>query len=159
MPRITVTTRIQASKEQVWAVLADIGSIYKWNPGVSKSHTISDRTQGEGAQRHCDLVKKGDYLKERALDWREGEGFKIDVYETNLPLKRNVVTFSLEADGDGDGTIVTVSPDYELKFGPAGVLMDMLFVGRQVRRGMADLVAGLKYHIETGQLVGDSLPS
>ena len=57
-----------------------------------------------------------------------------------------------------EGTVVSVSPDYELKFGPIGVVMDLLFARRQLRRGMEDLVAGLKYHVETGELVGDSLP-
>ena len=156
MPRITATAKINASKEQVWEVLADLGAIYKWNPGVSKSYLTSGLAQGDGAERHCDLGTKGDFLKERALDWREGEGFKIEVYDTNLPLKRNVVTFSLQS--DGEGTVVSVSPDYELKFGPIGVVMDLLFARRQLRRGMEDLVAGLKYHVETGELVGDSLP-
>jgi len=157
MSRFSTQVRINAPKEKVWEVLADLGSIYKWNPGVAHSRSTSDSTQGEGAMRHCDLQSKGDYLEERAFDWRDGEGYKIDVYETNLPLKRNIVEFTVEA--DGEGTIVTVTPDYELKFGPIGVLLDRLFAGRQLRTGMADLLAGLKYHVETGELVGDSVPA
>ena len=103
MPRITATAKINASKEQVWEVLADLGAIYKWNPGVSKSYLTSGLAQGDGAERHCDLGTKGDFLKERALDWREGEGFKTEVYDTNLPLKPNGVTFSLQSDGAGPG--------------------------------------------------------
>ncbi|MCH8901628.1 MAG: SRPBCC family protein [Chloroflexi bacterium] len=157
MSRFSTQVRIDASKEKVWEVLADLGGIYKWNPGVVHSHSTSDSTEGEGAMRHCDLQRKGDYLEERAFDWREGEGYKIDIYETNLPLKRNIVEFTLEA--DGEGTIVTVTPDYELKFGPIGVLLDKLFAGRQLRTGMADLLAGLKYHVETGELVDDKVPT
>ena len=157
MASVTATTKINASKEAVWAVLANIGAISNWNPGVSKSYVTSDRARGDGAERHCDLGTKGDYLKERALDWREGEGFKIEVYDTNLPLKRNVVTFSLQS--DGEGTVVSVSPDYELKFGPIGVVMDRLCARAQLRKGMADLLAGLKYHVETGELVGDKVPT
>ena len=157
MPRFSTQVRIDAPKEKVWEVLADLGAIYKWNPGVAHSHATSDSTSGEGATRHCDLQRKSDYLEERAFDWREGEGYKIDIYETNLPLKRNVVEFTVEA--DGDGTIVTATPDYELKFGPLGVLLDRLFAGRQFRKGMIDLLAGLKYHVETGELVGDKVPT
>ncbi len=60
---------------------------------------------------------------------------------------------------DGDGTIVSVSPDYQLKFGPIGALLDRLILGRQLRKGMENLLAGLKYHVETGELVGDNVPT
>lgn len=156
MPKISVETRIDAPKEKVWGVLADIGNIYQWNPGVLKSYTTSDQTGGEGATRHCDLSER-DYLDERVIGWREGESLKIDVYKTNLPLKRNVVTFSLTS--DGEETIVRVSPDYELKFGPLGVVMDLLMARRQLRNGMRDMLAGLKYHVETGELVGEAVPA
>ena len=122
---------------------------------MSHSYSTSENDQGDGATRHCDLTQGG-YLKERALDWHEGKDFKIDIYETNLPLERNVVAFSVEA--DGDGTIVKVAPEYVIKYGPLGWLMDRLLVRRQFKKGMEGLLSGLKYHIETGQLVGDRVP-
>ncbi len=150
MGTFTRKTHIDAPKAQVWEVLADLGSIAKWSPGVTASHCTSEAQRGEGATRHCDIEGMGGkpaYLEERAFDWREGEGFKIDVYETNLPIKRNVVTFSLsESD---DGTIVEASPDYELKFGPIGSLMDKLMVRRRFEAGMEGLLAGLKNDVES----------
>ena len=73
-----------------------------------------------------------------------------------MPLKRNHVRFDLES--NGDGTIVTITPDYALKFGPLGVLADLLIGRRQLKKGMAAMAAGLKYHIETGRLVEKSVP-
>ena len=157
MGAFSTEIRINAPKEKVWGVLADLGGIYKWNPGVSHSRSTSEASGGEGATRHCDLANPKGYLEERAFDWREGEGFKIDIYESSFPIERNVVEFSLRA--DGDGTIVSVSPDYQLKFGPIGALIDKLVAGRQLRKGMENLLAGLKYHVETGELVGDSVPA
>ena len=160
MTRFSTAIKINSPKEIVWEVLADLGSIYKWNPGVSRSHSTSPETGGEGAMRHCDLqnAKGGSigYLEERAFDWRDGEGFTIDVYESNLPLKRNHVRFDLES--NGDGTIVTITPDYALKFGPLGVLADLLIGRRQLKKGMTDMAGGLKYYIETGGLVEKSVP-
>lgn len=156
MSSFSTRARIDAPKDRVWEVLADLGSIYKWNPGVTHSRSTSEAAGGEGATRHCDLTGSKNYLEERAIDWREGEGYKIDIYESNLPIKRNVVAFELEA--DGDGTVVTVTPDYELKFGPIGALIDWLFAGRQLRNGMDNLLAGLKYHVETGEVVGEAVP-
>ena len=157
MAQFSVQTRIDAPKEKVWEVLADFGGIYKWNPGVSHSHSTSESNQGDGATRQCDLQKKGDYLKERIVDWRDGESYGVDIYETNLPLKSNVVRFSVEA--NGDGTIVKLTSDYALKYGLLGSLLDTLLVKRKLKKGMEELLAGLKYHVETGELIGDRVPA
>ena len=158
MSNFSAHIKINAPKEQVWAVLSDLGSIYKWNPGVSHSYSTSESSGSEGATRHCDIKSplKG-YLEERAFDWRDGEGFKIDIYDTNFPLKRNVVQFSLRA--DGSDTIVEVSPEYQLKFGALGAVMDRLAFNRQFRKGMKGLLEGLRYHVETGEEVGDRVPT
>ena len=55
----------------------------------------------------------------------------------------------------GDSTVVGLMTDYELKYGPIGALMDTLFARRQVRKGMDELLAGLKHHIETGETVNE----
>ncbi len=73
-----------------------------------------------------------------------------------MPLHRNVVKFSVEA--DGSGTIVTVAPDYTLKYGLLGRLLNQIVVRRKFKKGMEDLLTGLKYHVETGELVGDRVP-
>ena len=158
MSNFSAQIKITAPKEQVWAVLSDLGSIYKWNPGVSHSHSTSESSGGEGATRHCDIQTplKG-YLEERALDWHEGESFKIDIYDTNFPLKKNVVQFSLRA--DGSDTVVEVSPEYQLKFGALGAVMDRLAFNRQFRKGMTGLLTGLKYYVETGEEVANKVPS
>ena len=160
MAHFSTQIRINATKEKVWEVLADVGGIYKWNPGVAHSYSTSEKNGGEGASRHCDLQSPGGksigYLEELAFDWREGEGYKIDIYESNLPIKSNVVEFAVNA--DRDGTIVTAAPDYALKYGLLGRLMNQIMVRRKFKKGMEDLLTGLKYHIETGEVVGDRVP-
>ena len=160
-PQFTVSTSIAAPKNQVWEVLADLGSIYKWNPGVKTSSTTSKAPRGENATRYCELQRPGGksvgYLEERAVGWRQGEGYRIQVTESNLPLKTSSLLFSLEA--DGETTIVTVAPRYKLKGGAFGSLMDKLVGRRQYRKGLEGLLAGLKYHVETGNEVGDRVPS
>jgi len=156
MAYFSTQIRINATTEKVWEVLADFGGIYRWNPGVRHSYSTSESNQGLLAARRCELLKGNDYLDERILEWRDGESFKVDIYETNLPIHRNVIEFSIEA--DGFGTIVTVAPDYALKYGLLGRLMNQIVVRRQFKKGMEDLLAGLKYHIETGELVGDRVP-
>ena len=96
------------------------------------------------------------YLEERATDRRDRQGFKIDIYESNLPIRRSVVEFSIKA--DGEGMLVTVTPDYALKYGPIGWLMDLLIARRQYKKGMEELLAGLKYYVETGEQVDTRVP-
>ena len=156
MAHFSTQIRINATTEKVWEVLADFGGIYLWNPGMRHSYSTSDSSQGLLATRRCELLSGDDYLDERILEWRDGESFKVEISETNLPFHRSVVEFSIEA--DGSGTIVTVAPDYALKYGLLGRLLNQIVVRRKFRKGMEDLLAGLKYHIETGQLVGARVP-
>jgi len=156
MAHFSTQIRINATKDQVWEVLSDFGGIYRWNPGVRHSYSTSGTNQGLLATRRCELGSGKDFLDERILEWREGESFKVDIYETNLPLHRNIVEFSIEV--DGSGAVVTVAPDYALKFGPLGWLLNTIAVRRQFKKGMEELLAGLKYHIETGETVEDRVP-
>ena len=139
--------RIQADKNHVWEVLADIGSIHRWNPGVVDSRLTTDGDVGLGAERYCDLGGKT-YLNETVTEWRQGEGLTMRIIETNLPFKSADIRFSLEQ--QDAQTLVTVSPTYVLKFGLLGRLLDVAFVRSQYRKGMAKLLNGLKQHIEQG---------
>ncbi len=153
MGSFATSVRIEAPKERVWEVLSDLGSIYKWNPGITHSFTTSDVATGENEMRQCDLPDGG-FLRERAFDWSEGEGFTIEIYETSMPLKESFVDF--RARPDGEATVVELKMDYKLKFGPIGVLLDAAFAGRQARKGMAELLAGLKDYVETGKQANPS---
>lgn len=159
MTKFSVSVKVDAPTEKVWEVLADLGSIYKWNPGVAHSHSTSDAPGGEGATRHCDIqngkIKMG-YLEERAFNWCEGEGYTIDIYASTMPMKSSIVGFDIRP--DGDGTIVTVTPEYNMKFGPLGLIMDTLMGRRMFKKGMRGLLAGLKYHVETSETINTSVP-
>ncbi len=148
MGSFVTSVRIEAPKERVWEVLSDLGAIYKWNPGIAHSYTTSEVATGENAMRQCELPGGG-FLRERAFNWSEGEGFTIDIYETSLPLKESFVDF--RATPEGEATVVKLKMDYKLKFGPVGVLLDAAFAGRQARNGMAERLSGLKDYVETGK--------
>ncbi len=145
MATFSESIRINAPAEAVWAVLADIGSISVWNPGVQASHTLEGGPEGLGAQRRCDLGGKN-YLIEDVIEWQPGQALTMRITDTNLPFKSADIRFTLEQ--AADETEVVVSPDYELKFGAVGKVLNGLFVGRVYRSGMQDLLTGLKKHVE-----------
>ncbi len=136
---------IREDKRRVWDTLADIGSIHRWNPGVVDSRLTTDGDVGLGSERRCELDGKN-YLNEQVIEWTHGEILTMRIIETNLPFKTADIRFSLEQ--RGTQTLVTVSPTYVLKFGLLGGLMDVVFVRSQYRKGMANLLRGLKHYVE-----------
>jgi len=136
---------INAPTEAVWNALADIGSIYKWNPGVKQSHMTTSSEVGLGSGRHCDLGGKN-YLDETVVEWRPDVALTMRIVATNLPFKTADIKFTL--DGNGQQTLVTVAPEYTLKFGMLGTLMDIVLVRSSYRKGMVNLLKGLKGYVE-----------
>jgi len=142
------TITIQAPPSEVFAVLDDIAGISEWNPGVQQSTLLGDRSGGLGATRSCDLGG-GKYLHEEVVLHETNLALTMRITGTNLPFARADIAFRLRP--DGTNTIVTVAPDYALKFGPVGRLLDALFVRRTYRRGMASLLSGLRRRVESSR--------
>jgi uncharacterized protein YndB with AHSA1/START domain len=146
-----VSTVIDAPADRVWAALADIGSISVWNPGVKNSHLTSELDSALGATRHCDLGGRN-YLDEEVVEFAAGQALTMRITNTNLPFQRADIRFRLEP--QGATTRVSVSPEYQLKFGPVGRLMDLVMVRRTYEKGMQGLLRGLKRHIEAEAAAG-----
>ncbi len=140
---------ISASPEQVWAVLADIGNIAEWNPGVEHSQQTSTGDVAVGATRRCELGGKN-YLDEEVVLFEPYRRMTICVTDSNLPFESAYIRFMLEP--SGEHTMVSVSPDYQLKYGWLGQLLDKLMVRTQYRKGMQGLLQGLKTYVETGNV-------
>ena len=146
MTRVTSEIRIDASREKVWNVLADLGTVSVWNPAIANSYSTSEAKEGLGASRHCDFPGEG-YVKERATEWKPGEAYTLEIYEGTVPFGSAFGSFSLV--DDGDGTLVALTLEYDLK---ADVPVDPKEVERQNREDLFPLVlAGLKHYVETGE--------
>lgn len=137
---------IKAATADVWAALADIGSIHRWNPGVVDSWLTTSGDVKLGSGRRCELGGKN-YLDEEVVRWTPMQALTMRIVGTNLPFRSADIRFTLE--DHGGETQVTVSPVYALKFGILGRVLDSLFVRRQYRRGMVNLLQGLKQNVES----------
>jgi uncharacterized protein YndB with AHSA1/START domain len=61
MNTINFETLINASKEEMWEVLADFSGIHKWSPLVTSSTSITSDNSGPGCERSCEIQNMGSF--------------------------------------------------------------------------------------------------
>jgi len=144
MTTFTETIKIAAPIADVWTILADVGSIADWNPGLIGSHATNEIT-GLGATRFCDIDGRQN-LDEEVVLFNPERAITFRIARSTLPFRTADIRFILEP--DGETSTVTVSPSYCLKYGLVGHLLDKAFVARAYKQGMRGLLAGLKEKAE-----------
>jgi len=147
--------QISAPKEKVWAVIADLGGVYQFHSGVTSSHYTSDEKSGVGASRVCELPPDPNNpnsvkaVAENATEWNEGESFTLDVKpkgEGDWSYKDFTGRLSLKE--EGDGTMVTISANWELS---DDAKVDDAAAQAQIEMLERMVLIGLKQFVETGK--------
>ena len=149
MTQIKSEIRINASKEKVWEVLGDFGGVSKWAPTVAKSFSTTTATEGVGCERKCEIPGFGN-VSERITEWDEGTRIKYAVDGLG-PIKSAASEFSIRR--EGEDTLATMTVNFQMKFGLIGALMERLMVRRKISKQAQITLAGLKHHVETGEIV------
>ncbi len=92
MPSFRHAIDIDATPEQVWSVLGDIGSVDRWIPGVT-SVTV------DGMTRVC-TFEDGHIQDERIFDYSpDSRSYRYLIEGAPLPVADNTGRFSIEANG------------------------------------------------------------
>lgn len=103
MARIKVSRRIDASHQDVWAALADLGSHDRWMRDAESIVFVTDQTRGVGTQMQVTTVvgpfRTIDEME--VVGWADGES--ISVIHQGVIKGRGV----LAAGAHGDATEVT----------------------------------------------------
>jgi carbon monoxide dehydrogenase subunit G len=90
MPTFHHTIQIDATPDQVWARLGDIGSVDKWIPGVT-SVTV------DGLTRVCSFAD-GHLQDEQILDYSPStRSYRYVIKGAPLPVTDNTGTFTVQA--------------------------------------------------------------
>ncbi len=145
----TKRVTIQAPPERVWAVLSDFGSVANWAPTVLRSKSLTDPGKGAGARRVLHH-RSGRAVEEAVREWsNERRSFTFDVPGGIGPIKTVREAWSVRA--ESGGSVVEVTLDLTMKYGPIGPALDALFGRRLMGRELALSLAGLKQYAETGR--------
>lgn len=143
--KVKATICIDAPKERVWKVLADVAAIHLWVASIESAHCEGEQKRGVGTVRICHL-KGGNTIKERWTAWEEGHSFTYQAADIAL-LKSATNQWSVE-DINGK-TLLTSEATVQLKGGVLGRLLEPLVAIWSKRLG-AESLASLKYWVETG---------
>lgn len=143
--------QIQVTPEQMWEILSQYGDVSRFHGGVVESHKEagSDNKASLGCERVCNIVDLGLHitLKERIVNYVEGESYQYEVYEwKNFPIRKMLFGFKILST-DKAGTVLAIDIDYKAK--PA--FLTPLMAGK-MRRLAGDVLLGYKHYAETGEM-------
>ncbi len=142
MTRIIETFKSNASPAAVWELLADFGNIDFFNPNLKDSYLLEgSASHGVGTLRQCNLADGKNYIRERVVDWKEGESYTIEIFEGTMPLK-NILT-TLRVVPHGTGSLLSMEMEYTPKYGPLGSVMNVIVLKRYVSEMMKKVLGGL----------------
>jgi uncharacterized protein YndB with AHSA1/START domain len=106
MPTINNTIDIEATPDEVWAVLADMPATRRWLPGV-----VAARMDGD--VRICEMAD-GQQVHEKISDFAaEERSFRFEHVRVPLPVQRSSGTFTVTAGSDSHAATVTVRTTFE----------------------------------------------
>lgn len=134
--------RIQALREDVWSVLADIQGISKWAAPVTDAQVEGE--PGEGATRHCTFADGG-AIDERFITWKEGE---LQRYEITGDMPTTSLVSEWELTDEDDATLVT----YRARFEPTEDVPAEA-VAEELGGTGEFLLQALKTYVETGKVL------
>lgn len=119
MPKVLVSTVINAPIERVWRTVGDFNGLPSWMPGM-KDSTIEDGKSptAVGAVRCLSMAGSKDKLRER-LEKLDAETHTIaySVLQGPLPVKNIITTMHLRPITDSYGTLGEWSTQFETEPG------------------------------------------
>jgi uncharacterized protein YndB with AHSA1/START domain len=141
---VTVITRTQVIKRpanEVFSLLADLGSFAEWNPTIRSSRRLDDRPSGNGAKFEWDLRGFGMVIQEL-------QEFEPDVQLRIVPhIKPFEGGHRFHLTANGDETRI----DHELEMTPKGIFrLFTPMLGIIGRKNLRDTANALQGHLEHG---------
>ena len=121
MLHVKRTRDINATPEAIWAMLDRFMHIDEIAPAVTRVDALTAGSDGVGSKRRCHFDNGGSMVEE-VTDWQEGRGYRIRGSEL-APMPLTSLTAEIWIEPAGNGSKVTWSTDFKVKYGPLGWLL------------------------------------
>lgn len=139
------THTIDATPEEVWAVLGRYMHVDEFAPLITSVDTLTEGEDGLGSKRR-NHFQNGTSVVEEVTEWKPGLGFTVELSDmAAMPLHEASSQVSI-APSAGQSS-VTWTFDYRVKYGPLGWLMGQtmmkMMMGKIIDgnlKGLADKV-------------------
>lgn len=138
----TIHHEVQAAcpPERVWALLADLEAVQRYNPGVQSAGIEGAQRTGVGARRACALIPNGRVV-ERVTHWEDGRALGLELEEHDWPV--HFMKWVTRVEPSPGGTRIAQALEYRVKFGPIGWLLDRLVMKRKLTATLDAVFASL----------------
>jgi hypothetical protein len=140
MTTIRHELRANCPPENVWALLADLEAVQRYNPTVRAAAVEGAQRTGVGARRACDLLPKGRVV-EKVTHWEDGRAVGLEVAESDWPI--HFMRWVTRVEAHAGATRITQDLEYKVKFGPLGWLLDALVMKKKLTSNLDRVFAEL----------------
>ena len=151
MPTVKTQKLVNVSPESLWEVIGDFGNIAKFHPLIAESTHLGGEIDASGGERSC-TFNDGGLIKERLLEYREGEMYTVEIFEFGkFPLKEAVVSIGLKPGDNSDSSVMYMNNNFKPKFnGPLGWLMGKMMAGKfnQIQN---EMIEAAEYYVINGK--------
>jgi len=138
-----------ADKEAVWDTTFNrFGEVNNFNPLIEGSHFTSMDKGEVGCERQCDLDLKGNHLIERIIDAQGHDSFELEIIGGSMPMMDKMFVKQEFKEIGPNKTAIKLIVRFRSKPAFMAPLMGMM-----MKRMLFGMLLGLKYHLETGELV------
>lgn len=141
MPNVTITRNIPVDAPTLWPLIGDLRRVADFHPTIDHVEILSESVEGEGAARRCHF-KDGTSVVERVSAYQPGRSVDLELSEFAMPMKSMAGRLAAESIDD-HSTRVSMSLEYQPKFGALGSLMNVLMIRPMMKRLVRQVLAGL----------------
>ena len=102
MPKVTMSTAIAASADQLWQTIGGFGAIADWHPAVEKSESDGEN---KGSVRTLALVGGGTITERLEEISPEERVYRYSIVSGPLPVANYDAEIRVKDNGDGSSTV------------------------------------------------------
>lgn len=153
MTAATACTELAMPRARAWEILRDLSLAHRYVPGLVRTEIRSAQPTGVGASRR--VYRKGDQgLDETVTEWEEGHGFLLRLAQPDgsppAPFARASFRYRLDdVPGAPGRSRMTITLDYEPRWGAAGRLLDRTVLAKVVEGMQQELARRIKAFYES----------